>query len=162
MRYSQLILSLFLFVTFAIALPMPAPVESVVARANGNKGGGKATPRKRSKKQEKQDTKAVAKAEKGGNFNQAKGKLSNDIKEGQKVRGQNQQNADKKNTALVKGLDKVQGAQAKEAKQTASLKGGNTAADKKTLKALQGEIGDGIKQNKANEKAAKAGSKKGN
>ncbi|KAK2031625.1 hypothetical protein LX32DRAFT_691491 [Colletotrichum zoysiae] len=169
MRYCQLILSFFLLFTIAAALPLPAPVEAVVARANGGNGkgggGGKASSNTRKEvagidkniaiqKQEKKDANGVKKAETNGNFKAAKGQLLGTIKEGENVRANNQKIADKSNKALVNGLNKVQGAQAKEEKQAKSLKGGNTSSDKKTLNQLQGEFSKGIQQNEANKKAA--------
>ncbi|KAK2058033.1 hypothetical protein LY76DRAFT_616779 [Colletotrichum caudatum] len=179
MRYYQLILSFFLLFTIAAALPLPAPVEAVVARANGGGkpktggggGGGKAGSSSSSstrkevagidknisiQKQEKKDASAVKKAETNGNFKGAKTQLLGTIKEGEDVRANNQKNADKSNKALVNGLNKVQGAQAKEEKQAKSLKGGNAPSDSKTLNKLQGEFSGGIKQNEANKKAVSA------
>ncbi|KAK2043113.1 hypothetical protein LZ31DRAFT_622287 [Colletotrichum somersetense] len=178
MRYCQFILSFFLFFTIAAALPLPAPVEAVVARANGGGkskasgggggGGGKASSNTRKEvagidkniaiqKQEKKDANGVKKAETNGNFKGAKNQLLGTIKEGEDVRANNQKIADKSNKALVNGLNKVQGAQAKEEKQAKSLQGGNTSSDKKTLNKLQGEFSKGIQQNEANKKAALSG-----
>ncbi|KAK1579578.1 uncharacterized protein LY79DRAFT_672373 [Colletotrichum navitas] len=187
MRYSQLILSFFLLFALAVALPLPAPVEAVVARANGGAkakagggkgggGGGGSNAKKEAagidknisiQKQEKKDASAVKKAETNGNFKGAKSQLVGTIKEGEKVRANNQKNADKSNKALNDGLKKVQGAQAQEEKQAKSLKGNNSASDKKTLNKLQGEFDKGIQVNKDNKKAALNGGnggkgKKGN
>ncbi|KAK1990449.1 hypothetical protein LX36DRAFT_592556 [Colletotrichum falcatum] len=174
MRYFQLLLSLVLLFTFAAALPMPQPAEAVAPRANGGgskgKGGGGGGGGSKNvkqevaginqniaiQKQEKQDAKGVKKAETNGNFNGAKSQLLGTIKDGEKVRANNQKIADKSNTALVNGLNKVQGAQAKEEKQAKSLQGGNTKSDNKTLNKLQSEFSGGIKQNEANRKAVSA------
>ncbi|KZL85118.1 hypothetical protein CI238_09365 [Colletotrichum incanum] len=176
MRYSQLILSLFLLFTFAIALPVPAPVEGVTARANGKKGSGSGNGngKKNAKveaagidkniaiqKQEKQDAKSVQKAEGTKDFGKAKGQLVGTIKSGEEVRKQNQKNADPSNKKLNDGLKKVQGAQATEEKQAKSLKGNNSSSDKKTIKTLQGEFSKGIKVNEGNKKAALNGGNKG-
>ncbi|KAI6367513.1 hypothetical protein MCOR25_004878 [Pyricularia grisea] len=114
-------------------------------------------------KQEKQDTKAVSKAEKGSpqQFNAAKGQLLTTIQKGQGQRAKNQANADKSNKQLVNGLNKVQGAQAQEQQLAQSLKGGNTKSDRNTLKTLQSDFNSGIKQNEANRAAAQNGGRGG-
>ncbi|KAL0930090.1 uncharacterized protein CTRU02_214910 [Colletotrichum truncatum] len=172
MRYTQLFLSFFLLFTFVVALPTPAPVEALVERASNKKGSTNTGGKKNAKaeaagidkniaiqKQEKQDAKNVAKAEGTKNFDKAKGKLVGTVKSGEKVREQNQAKADKSNKQLTDGLKKVQGAQATEEKQAKSLKGNNSASDKKTLKTLQGEFDKGIKVNEGNKKAALNGGK---
>ncbi|KAK1977905.1 hypothetical protein LZ30DRAFT_752536 [Colletotrichum cereale] len=187
MRYHQLILSLVLLFTFVVALPTPASVEAVAPRANGGgkqKGGGSTTKEVKGidknigiQKQEKQDAKAVKNAEGTGDFKGAKNQLLGTIKSGEKVRAQNQKNADKSNKQLVNGLKKVrqslavgmekpdergwvQGAQATEEKQAKSLNG-NPVKDDKTLNKLQGEFSKGIQVNKDNKKAAQNGGTKG-
>ncbi|TLD16671.1 uncharacterized protein PgNI_00142 [Pyricularia grisea] len=165
MQIRQTILSLFLIFNIAQALPISAtaPVTDIDKRANTKGGGGENI---NIQKQEKQDAKAVGKAEKGttAQFDKAKGTLLNTIDDGEKVREKNQKNADKNNKGLVAGLDKVQNAQETEQKLAESLTGGNSKSDKKTLKTLQSDFSSGIKQNEENEKLAKQGSKgkKGN
>ncbi|KAF4905045.1 hypothetical protein CGCVW01_v012965 [Colletotrichum viniferum] len=177
MRFTQLILSIFLFFSFVAALPVPAQVdgearEALEARASngGKKGGGgnKTSSKSTSKevkgidknigiqKSESKDVKSVQKAEGTKNFPKEKGKLLNDIKAGQNQRAENQKNADPKNKKLVAGLNKVEGAQAKESKQAKGLTG-NPKKDNATLKQLGGEFKDGRKQNQKNKEAAKKG-----
>ncbi|KAF5502009.1 hypothetical protein CGCA056_v014767 [Colletotrichum aenigma] len=179
MRFTQLILSIFLFFSFVAALPVPAQadgeaLEALEARANnggkkgggGNKGSSKSTSKEVKgidknigiQKAESKDVKKVKQAEGTKNFPKEKANLQKDIKAGQNQRAKNQKNADPKNKQLNDGLKKVQGAQAKESKQAKGLTG-NPKKDNATLNKLGGEFKDGRKQNEKNKQAAKKGGK---
>ncbi|KAH0431800.1 hypothetical protein CcaCcLH18_06803 [Colletotrichum camelliae] len=164
MHYSQLILSLFLFVTFVAAVPLPMPVDGLAERSTNRKGDGLRNSKTTAKgidknihiqKQELKETKDVRKAEGTKNFRKEKLELQSDIRAGQRQRERNQHTTDPDNKRLIKGLNKVEKAQAKEYKQASSLNGGR--GDRKTLKALNHEIKDGINVNKENKKAALRG-----
>ncbi|KAF9878299.1 hypothetical protein CkaCkLH20_04337 [Colletotrichum karsti] len=160
MRYSQLILSLFLLVTFVIAVPLPLPVDGLAERSTNRKGDGLKNSKTTAKgiqkniniqKQELHETKDVRKAEGTKNFRKEKGELQSEIRAGQRQRERNQHTADPSNRKLVKGLNKVEKAQAKEYKQASSLNGGK--GDRKTLSKLNKEINQGIDVNRENKKA---------
>ncbi|KAJ0158516.1 hypothetical protein CTA2_11435 [Colletotrichum tanaceti] len=161
MHYSQLILSLFCVFAFVNALPVPAPGGAVVARASKNTKTEVKGIKKNIgiQKEEKKETKVVAKAKDPKAFKTAKGKLVNTIDDGVKVRKENQKHADPKNKPLNAGLKKVEGAQAKERSQAVGLKTNTTKKDKNTIKELQKEFSGGIQQNKLNEGYAKNGGK---
>ncbi|KAK2779368.1 hypothetical protein CKAH01_11291 [Colletotrichum kahawae] len=160
MRFTQLILSIFLFFSFVAALPVPAQadgeaLEALEARANNKEVKG-IDKNINIQKNESKDVKKVQKAEGTKNFPKEKANLQKDIKAGQTQRAKNQKNADPKNKQLNEGLKKVQGAQAKESKQANGLTG-NPKKDNGTLNKLGGEFKDGRKQNEKNKQAAKKG-----
>ncbi|KAF6798257.1 hypothetical protein CSOJ01_12727 [Colletotrichum sojae] len=166
MRFTQLILSIFLFITFAAALPVPATEDALVARAS-KQGDGKKNAKKVAngidkniaiQDKERKQAKQVGKAEGTKDFKKDKKKLLNTIDDGAKQRAKNQKNADKSNKQLTDGLKKVQKAQGTEKKQAQSLNGGK--GDKKTLKTLDKEFAAGKKQNEKNKQAALKGNPK--
>ncbi|KAF4831432.1 hypothetical protein CGCSCA4_v013982 [Colletotrichum siamense] len=164
MHYSRLFLSLFLLVTLVVAVPLPMPLDGLFERSTNRKGDGLKNSKTTAKgiqknihiqKDELHEVKDVRKAEGTKNFRKEQGELKADIRAGQRQRERNQHTADPSNRKLVKGLNKVEKAQALEYKQASSLNGGRN--DKKTLNKLNHEIHDGINVNKENKKAALRG-----
>lgn len=116
MHYFQLILSLFLLVTFVAAVPLPMPVDGLAERSTNRKGDGLRNSKTTAKgidknihiqKEELKETKDVRKAEGTKNFRKEKSELQSDIRAGQRQRERNQHTADPDNKKLIKGLNKV-------------------------------------------------------
>ncbi|KAF4914260.1 hypothetical protein CGCVW01_v010633 [Colletotrichum viniferum] len=164
MHYSRLFLCLFLLVSLVVAVPLPMPLDGLFERSTNRKGDGLKNSKTTAKgiqknihiqKEELQEVKDVTGAEGKTDFRKEKGELKAEIRAGQRQRKINQHTADPSNTKLVKGLNKVEKAQALEYKQASSLNGGRY--DKKTLQKLNQEIHDGINVNKENKKTALRG-----
>ncbi|KAK2025707.1 hypothetical protein LX32DRAFT_685040 [Colletotrichum zoysiae] len=174
MRYTQVVVSLSLFFTFAIAMPAPAPVDPV-AHFRGAVSKVNAAPdvdctaakqladgidkNIAAQKQEQADVAAVKDIVSKDNinasqFDEAKKKFLNTIQSGIDIRKNNQQIAGQSSPAAA-GLAKVADAQAKELSLAQGLKGNKGDLD--AIGQLTTAFAGGIKQNEQNKQDALKG-----